>query len=510
MSKTKPIILAGIMLLLSFGLLWAGGGKETAAVQKVQRPLNFVLQGNPDTLDPQKTAGTLTFQTVKSFYDTLVEPDKSGKIVPALAESWTVSDDGLVWTFKLRSGVTFHNGDPLTSADVKASFERILDPAVASPKAGDFGPITSVATPDASTAVITLKTPFAPFIGTLASGWAAILPASLIQSGHDFSSQPVGTGPYIFQEWVRDGKITMKKNPSYWMPGLPMVETVVLNIIPELSVGVQGVLSGQLDIMTQLSANDLPILEASPDVTVEKDLSAMILVLSMNCSAPGLDDLRIRQAVNYAIDKQKVLDLVYGGGEITGTFMDPSNAYYKDFTGLYPYNPDKARSLLAQAGAAAQREFVMYLPQNYEQHVQAGEVYQEMLTKVGLNVKIQLIDWSTWLSDVYRGGKYDFTVIGHTGKLDPDGTLGGYGSPERYVRWNSPQALDLINKGKVARTFEERKALYDGALELMAKEVPFVFLGAPYVYSAHRNDVTGFFMTPKLDTFDFRWVKIGE
>jgi peptide/nickel transport system substrate-binding protein len=131
-----------------------------------------------------------------------------------------------------------------------------------------------------------------------------------------------------------------------------------------------------------------------------------------------------------------------------------------------------------------------------------------MLTKVGLNVKIKLVDWSTWISDVYRGAKYDLTVIGHTGKLDPDGTLGGYGTEGRYVKWINPRAAELIKKAKTVSGFENRKKLYDEVLELMAKEVPFMYLGSSIRHIASRKNVSDFRMTPKLDTFDFRWTTL--
>jgi len=218
-----------------------------AAVVAKSKELNFALSGNPDSLDPQKTAGTLTFQTVKSIYDTLVEVDQTEKLVPALAESWSVSPDGLVWTFKLRPGVVFHNGQKLTSKDVKATFDRIKAKETAAPKAGEFAAISTIGVPNATTVVFTLSKPYAPFLGLLASGWAAILPSSLIEKGHDFAKKPVGTGPFVMKEWVRDSRIVLEKNKSYWIKGCPRVDRVVMNIIPERAVQVQGLMSGAVD-----------------------------------------------------------------------------------------------------------------------------------------------------------------------------------------------------------------------------------------------------------------------
>ncbi len=488
-----------VVFILTAGMMFATGAQDV-------RALNFALSGNPDTLDPQKTSGTLTFQTVKSIYDTLAEPDENGVIVPALAESWDVSADSLTWTFHLRKGVKFHNGDAFSSADVKASFERILNEETGSPHMKEMGIIASIDIPDDMTVVFTLSGPHAPFLASLASGWGAILPKGLIDSGHDFDSLPVGTGPFKLGEWIRDSKVVLVKNDDYWMKGLPKLNQVNLNIIPEASIQVQGLIAGQIDIVFIVDGDDIPMLEASDDVILDENLTSLILVMPMNTSVAPLDDIRVRQAINYAIDKQQILDIAYGGGETIATFMDRGNAFYKDFTDLYPYNPEKAKQLLKEAGVGDDVEFTMYLPQNYALHVKAGEMYQEMLTRVGLNVKIQLIDWSTWISDVYRASKFDFTVIGHTGKLDPDGTLGGYGEG-RYVQWFNDDTASLIKEAAATIGFEERKALYDQVLEIMAEEVPFVYLGSSFRTTGLRNDVTGFRITPNLDTFDFRWTE---
>lgn len=500
-NQRITIVWTAAALLLTAALLAAPGG----AAAKV---LNFALSGNPDSLDPHKTAGTLTFQTLKSIYDTLVEPDQDGKLVPALAESWTVSEDNLKWTFHMRPNVSFHNGDPLTAADVKATLARVMDAAIASPKAKEFQAIAAVDTPDEATVILTLGEPSAPLLASLASGWGAILPKKLIDAGHDFASSPVGTGPFVFKEWVRDSQIVLAKNPNYWMQGLPKLDGIVMHIIPERAVQVQGLISGQLDVSYIIDQDDIPLLEASNQVTVEKSLSALILVMSINCSKAPLDDLRVRQAINHAIDKQKVLDVAYGGGKPIGTFMDFGNAYYKDFTELYPYDPEKAKALLAEAGVGKDVSLELVLPQNYELHVKAGEMYQDMLAKVGLAAKIKLVDWSTWISDVYRGGKFDLTVIGHTGKLDPDGTLGSYGTEKSYVKWINPRAAELIAQAQKISGFENRKKLYDDALALMAEEVPFMYLGTSYRNVAFRKSVSEFRMTPKLDTFDFRWTVV--
>jgi peptide/nickel transport system substrate-binding protein len=492
----KHYIFFGFFMLVVAGMLFAQGSGT----------LVFGLSGNPDTLDPQKTAGTLTFQVVKSFYDTLLEPDQSGKIVPALAESWAVSPDGLTWTFKLRRDVVFHNGQQFTSKDVKATLDRIRDEKTASPKRSEFSAIKEIRTPDAYTVVLSLSQPYAPLLASLASGWGAILPADLIASGHNFAAEPVGTGPFVFEKWIRDSKISMTRNDRYWMKGLPKLARVEFQIVPERAVQVQGLSVGSIDALEFVDPDDLPILQTNPKVAIKKELTSLFMVMAMNCSREPLNDLRVRQAVNYAIDKQVVLDVAYGGGRVGSTFLDTGNAYYTDFSSYYPYNPEKATQLLKDAGVGS-RAFTITVPQNYPLHVKAAELMQQMLTKVGMNVKIQLVDWSTWLSSVYSGGNYDFTVIGHTGKLDPDGTLAGYGAG-RYVKWYHATVDAKIKEAATISDFASRKKLYTDALEIMAKEVPFVYIGTSYRYVGTRANVFDFRMTPNLDTFDFRWTEM--
>jgi len=492
-----------VLSLLILALVFASVGTAFAQSGGL---LNFGLAGNPDSLDPHKTSGTLTFQVIKSFYDTLAEPDVTGKIVPALAESWAVSADGLTWTFKLRQGVVFHNGQAFTSKDVKATLDRIQAEAFASPKRSEFAPIKAISTPDAMTVVFTLATPYAPLLASLASGWGAILPSGLIESNHNFASEPVGTGPFKFVKWVRDNKISMVKNDKYWIKGVPKLAGVDFNIIPEPAVQVQGLQSGAIEAVEFVDPEDVPALKANPKVTIKKELTSLIMVMAMNNSRAPFNDIRVRQAVNYAVDKQTVLDVAYGGGKVGSTFLDTGNAYYTDYSSLYPYNPEKAKQLLKDAGVG-NKELTIYVAQNYPLHVKAAELIQQMLSNVGMNVKLQLVDWSTWLSSVYSGGNYDFTVIGHTGKLDPDGTLAGYGTG-KYVKWINQPVADMLKKAVTISDFTARKKLYTDALEIMAKEVPFVYLGTSYRYVATRSNVVDFRMTPNLDTYDFRWTEL--
>lgn len=507
----RTILVAGLLaaFLSTAGEPAAAGGRQESpggtAPRGVPGTLVFGLSGDPDTLDPQATSGTLTFQVLRSVYDTLVEPDTTGEIVPALAERWEISPDGLEWRFFLRRGVQFHHGSELTSRDVAATLERVKDPAYASPNAFEYAMIREVTTPDNWTVVLHLEEPHAPLLATLASGWSAILPADLIEAGHPFATRPVGTGPFQFTRWVRDSEIQLQRNDQYWQAGRPYMSAVRFQIITEQAVMAQALLAGEIHVADIVVEPELSMLRASPNVELYESTSALVMVLAINTSRPPLDQLEVRRAINAAIDKQLVLDQAYAGGIPVGTFMDVGNPFYRDFTDMHRYDPEFARDVAART--TFPRELVITLPQNFEPHVRAGEMYHEMLRQAGFPVRTRLVDWSTWIGDVFGQSQFDLTVIGHTGKLDPHGRLARYGTAETYVRWEDAETAAAIDAARRISDPEERRALYDIALERMARSLPFVFVGSPYRFVGLRRGITGFHMDNQLDTADLRNVQ---
>lgn len=510
MVRMRRIILPALFGLIVTGLVFvphsaraAGGRGERAASERTR--LIFGLSGDPDTLDPHATTGTLTFQTMRSVYDTLIEPDRDGELVPALARAWDVTDDGLRWTFHLREGVSFHHGRLFTARDVAATINRLQDPDFASPSSHEYSVIEEVVAYDDLTLELILSEPYAPLLATLASGWSAILPADLIAAGHDFGAQPVGTGPYRFEQWVRDSEILLLRNDVYWQPGRPHIREVQFRIITEQAIMAQALLTGRIDVADIVVEPELTMLRRSDAVRIYESTSALVMVLAINTRRAPLDSLEVRRAINAAIDKQAVLDTAYAGGEVVGTFMDVGNPYYVDFTDLHPYDPELARSIAMEL--ENRRELVITLPRNFEPHVRAGELYHEMLRRAGFSVRTQLVDWSTWLADVYRDAQFDLTVIGHTGKLDPHSRLAPYGTGESYVGWNDPPAAQAIEEARTEQNPERRRELYTIALQRMAEDLPFVFVGSPYRYVGLNAALTGFYMDSQLDTADLRNVR---
>ena len=461
--------------------------------------LSVALSGAPETLDPHATTGTLTFQVARSIYDTLIEPNADGDLVAALAEQWEFTDGARRLHLTLRQGVRFHNGDPFTAADVLRTLQRLQQPQ--SPRAADYANIADIEIIDDYQLALHLTEPQSSLLATLASGWSAILPRGLIDSGHDFATMPVGSGPFSFSEWRMGSKIALTKNDDYWKDSATNIARIEFNIIIENVVRVQGLLQGSIDVVDIVDPVDIPRLSASEQIAVDRSLSSLAMVVALNTASPPLTDVRIRRAISHAIDKQRVLDQAYGGGVPITTFMDYSDPYYPNIPERYGYDPAQAQRLLSEAGAAPlSSPLVITVPQNFEPHVRAAELYQQMLADVGLDSELELVDWPTWISRVYTGSDYQLTVIGHTGHLDPAPRFGEYG----YTGFADRRLDPLLVAAGGEETEQERRALYGLALDIFADQLPFVFVGTNYRYIITRSDVRGLVVDTKLDTFDFR------
>ncbi len=463
--------------------------------------LVYAIPGNPDTLDPQMTSGTLTFQCVKSVYDTLVEADQRGNIIPALAESWDLSQDELTLSLHLRQGVKFHNGDTLTAADVKASFERLLSDESRSPHKTKFELINAIEIPDHTTVRLILSRPYAPLLRNLAGGAASILPRRAIQEGHEFSTHPIGTGPFVFKEWIRDDRISYTKFSDYWQNGRPYLDELEMKVVVEPTTQLMGLKVGEFDSIHVVESHTVPQFDKDPTIKLFIHQTALALVLAMNHARPPLETLLVRRAIAHAIDRRALLDIAYNGGRTIEAFIDASSPYFLDQPEAYSYDPRQAKALLAESGYADGFDITLTLPQNYAPHVNAGNMVQNMLQQIGIRAKIELVDWPTWIGQVYYGKNYDMTIIGHTGHLDPDGRLSGEFA---YTNYHNPDMLDAIQQAAAASRPEERTSLYAKIQRMMTEDAMMVFIGTPQGLRGMRSNVYGFRMSYALDTPDFR------
>lgn len=513
---TKQIVRiarAGLLFVFAASAWALPAAFFASCAQKSEKPLVVAIGDNPDTLDPHRTSATLTAQITSSIYDTLVGPDFS----PRLAERWVVSDDALTWTFFLRENVVFHNGARFTAQDVVATVGRIKNPATDSPARAQFDIIKSAAAQGEYIVQIQLAAPYSGLLALFADSRAAVLPAALIASNHNFNREPVGTGPFTFVSWEDNTAITLTRNDSYMLPPTEPkpVKSLVFLVVSDPASLMQALSRGEVDVAAYVVEPELSQLKSVQNVRIVDEQGSTILVLAMNLRREMLSDAPFRRAVAQAIDTKAVLDSAYDGGRYTpvfwaeGTPYSVSDAEYEAISGEKPVSFDLAAAkkfftAYFAARGGQKKPLVITAPQAYPAHVRAAQVYQQQLAAAGLATEVEVVDWTTWLSRVYRGGEFDLTVIGHTGTLHPDRRLDGYGSDAKYVGWKNEAFLDLVRRAQTTRDEETARKLYKEAFVRLAVARPFVIVGAANITVVYSTRVKGVVHDPVLNVFDFR------
>ncbi len=424
----------------------------------------------PPVLDPTLGAAQAIREvTYGNVFEGLVAIDRAGKIVPKLATSWTVSPDGLVYTFTLRPGAAFHDGAPFTAADVKFTLERALAADSKNAQKWIFQPIAAIETPDAATVKITLKQVAANFLYGLAWGDAVIFSQ---RSAATNATNPVGTGPYKFDRWTRGDRLSLVASQAWW-GGKVAIPRATFRFVNDAQAQVAGIRSGDCDALSNLAAP-----EAVPDLQADKDLSVVIgktegeTIVAMNNGKKPFDDVRVRRAISHAIDRNQVnLGAINGAGTPIGSHFSPTQPAYIDLTGRYLYDPAKARALLAEAGYPNGFEAVMKVPPPAYAR-RSSEIVAAMLAQVGVRVTLEPIEFPQWLDRVFKNRDYDLTIIAHTEPLD----IGIYARPDYYFGYKSPAFVDLMAKVDAASDEATRNRLYGDAQRLLADDAVNVFL----------------------------------
>lgn len=472
------------------------------------------MQTDPVGLDPHTTSATSSRNMLENVYDTLVMFDSEGRIIPGLAESWEASEDGLTWTFRLREGVVFHNGDPLTAEDAAFSILRIKDPEVASPNAGDFEVVESVAASDESTIVFTLAEPYSPLLSKLANSLNVIVSQEVVEENGNLNEVVVGTGPFRFVEYLPQTRMVLEKNEAFWGTdeggnALPYLDGVTFTFYPDPTARTTALVTGNVDWIEYVPAADLPALQANPELVVVGGLSANFRSLYLNPNEPPLDNVQVRQAIAYAINEQSVVDLALfgtGGVAATGTTV-PANSFYavpeSPYTGQ---DLERARALLAEAGYADGFDLELYVTSTYDFLRTPAEVIQADLAQVGVRVNIRAEDWSIYLPTVLEGN-FTSTILGESGQADPDDylyTVFHTDAGGNFAKFSDPELDAMLEKGRRVANEEERKAIYDEAQARILELAPQVFLFHSAQYEAHSQSVAGFEHFPNTSYLGLR------
>lgn len=382
--------------------------EETKDTEEGGSHITIGIPQDLDSLVPSLSQGAGTQEILYNIYEGLYKPDSEGNLVPAVASDYTMSEDGLVYTFTLRDGIKFHNGNPVTVEDVKYSIETCAGLNGGEPVISAFSNIESVEAPDDGTVVITLKESSSPFMAILSTVEAAIVPAD----ADDLQTNPVGTGPYRFVSRSLQENVVLERFDDYW--GEPAhIKDITLKVLADSDSIVMNLEGGAVDLVARVSTQQAA--ELGDDFEVLEGTMNLVQAMYLNNAAAPFDNEKVRQALCYAVNKQEILDFVSEGkGTPVGSSMFPAfgKYYVEELNDLYMTDLEKAKALLAEAGYPDGFSFTMKVPSNYQQHVDTAQVVAEQLKQINVTANIELIEWETWLNDVYQGRDFEATLVG--------------------------------------------------------------------------------------------------
>lgn len=504
--KKLLILFAAVLMLVSAGCSDAASpaASPDSPSAAVKNELTMALAVDPDGLDPQRTTAASTFQITNNLYEPLLKVDTQGNLTAGLAETWSLSDDGLSVIFTLRENALFSNGRPCDSEAVIASFERLLEDG--SPRASDYAGLSSMEAVDERTVRFATETLNVALLSSFAYPWAAIVDVS---EADTLKNKPVGTGPYTLESWIPQQALSLKQNPDY--PGTVNIETIQFKMMPDAASQISAFQNNELDIIS-VSGDQVAAFENNPSCTVVQAPANSLQLMAMNLENEALSDIRVRQAINYAVDKDQLIDTVWWGyGQKIGSHYPTVLKEYIDTGNTYAYDPEKARDLLKQAGYENGLTLDMVLPKNYTAYVNAGQVIADQLKAVGITCKITIVEWAAWLSDVYTGRQYDLTVVGHTGRLDPIGLLARYqsDSAENYFNYHSAEVDQLLTDYKTETEESRRTQLIQQVQQILAAEVPALYIQDPISVYVLQKGIEGFASYP-IDVYEMKDVRFAQ
>ena len=451
-------------LTLSAALALAAGGAFA------QTSITVGMQLEPPNLDPTGGAAAAIDEVVyANLFEGLTRYQSDGSIAPGLAESWEISDDGTVYTFALREGVTFHDGTTFDAEDVKFSLDRARAEDSTNAQKALFAGITDVTVVDPLTVQVTLAAPNGGFITNMAWGDAVIVaPESVDQA----ATAPVGTGPFRFSRWVQGDRVELVRNADYW-GAAPALEQATFQFISDPTAAFAAVMAGDIDVFPAMPAPETLVqFEADPRFTVLTGSTEGETILSMNNLSDALSDIRVRQAISHAIDRQAIIDgAMFGYGTPIGTHFAPHHPDYVDLTGQSAHDPEKARALLAEAGHGEGLTLSLKLPPpSYARR--GGEILAAQLREVGIETDIQNLEWAQWLEEVFRGKDFDLTIVSHTEPMD----INIYARPDYYFQYDNPAFRQLMTDLDLASEPADRTAILQEAQQVIADDYVNGFL----------------------------------
>jgi len=448
-------------------------------------------------LDPHKQTAFASFRVMELIFDTLVTLDKDMNIVPSLAESWAYTNDGKTLTFKIRQGVKFHNGDPMTSADVKFSFERILDEATAAAARSNFAVVDTITAPDDSTVVFNLKNANAAMLAAMTTANAAIIDKKLVEGGADPGIDAIGTGPFKLNKWDPGKTLLLDANKDYWVPGLPYLDGIEFRTIPDESTILAGLRAGTLDWgMINDPRVAITAGSSASKLVIQRAPALAYHVLQLNATRPVFADVKVRQALACAIDRQQVLDTAsLGEGEVTGP---ATPLFYRiDVSKTFCAQQDvaKAQALLTEAGVKDISFTIIAAAGEPPTALAEAQNIQAQLTAIGVKAKIETLELGVYVARWLKGD-FDAAVALNGGNPDAGVMFGRYwsstGNLNKVAGYSSPEIDKLLADGIATTDPAARKAIYDQVQNLLIEATPWIWLYVGYEYRVTQPYVMDF------------------
>jgi peptide/nickel transport system substrate-binding protein len=481
-QRILNVLLFGIFILLVISACsseTSNGNEKDAGQQGSSKPkrggtFTIASPADPDMLDPHRQSSIYTHQLAGFVYNKLVTyetgPDveyTDYKITPDLAEKWEVSDDGTVYTFHLREAY-WHDKEPVNgrqvdAEDVVATMERIIK--LPGHQAAILSEVKSIEASDDLTVVFTLKQPFAPFLNNMANHFMWILPKEAVDGKVDLATDAIGTGPFVLEKWEDNVQATYKRNPKYFEKGKPYLDQIIYKVVPDQATRIAAFRTGQADSIGGLSPEELnQLTKTNPDIKVNEVLFSTQEQVYMNMEKKPFNELKVRQAISLAIDRKSMVKSIYGGGE-TSSPVNPSLGDWalplKEREELMPYDPEKAKKLLAEAGYPKGFDTTLMVTDGYgQQMVRVAQWVAEDLRNIGINAKIEIVEYATYFSERYPKVDYDMGVGYQTYFQEPDEWLRTQLHTKGARNWfniSNPELDKMLDEQRLIVDEKERK-----------------------------------------------------
>ncbi len=504
MKKMKLFLFLALMTVVILQACSTASNNSTEGSKEGSKSVGgelIVLRASDATsLDPHFITDIPSANIIHGkVYETLVAFDRDRKIVPLLAKSWEQKDE-LTWTFTLNEGIKFHDGEDLNAEAVKATFNRILDPATGSPQRDKLSMISEVVVDDTYVVTLKLKNPYAPLLSILASQEGSIIsPKSITESADQLATNPVGTGPFIFESWKTGQAITLNTNKDYWGT-VPKIDKVTFKIVPEDSTRLAMIESGEAHIADQVPVTDIARIENSSTMNLFRTEGLAVEFIGFNVKDSLLSNVKVRQAISYAVDREAIISGIYNNvGTLANSAMSPKVIGYSNETKAYDYDVVKAKQLLKEAGIKEGTKLKL-LTSDRKERINMAEVVQSQLKGIGLDVEIQVMEYGAFISEITKEQHQLF--ISGWGNATGDADYNQYnlfhtasmGAPGNHFYYSNPEIDKLIEEGRTESDQATRNDIYKKAMQLELDEAVYIPVRNYEHLAVYSNAVKGFWL----------------